>query len=59
MASTGTYQRIQDDKGENLLDIVKIEIEADTEEERLECLNDLTLLHEILEENGVYKHNSQ
>ena len=55
MACTGTYQRIQDNQDGNLLDIVQIEIEADTPEEKMECLQDLALLHEILEEFGVYK----
>jgi len=59
MASLGSYQRIQDEKNGVIQDTVKMEIQADTEEERLECLHDLALLHEVLEEYGVYKKDSR
>ena len=58
MAARGWYERIFDEKDGEIQDTVKIEIEADTEEERLECLHDLSVAHEVLEECGIFKKHS-
>jgi len=59
MSSLGSYQRFQEENNGTLHDTVQMKIEADTVEERLECLHDLVLLHEMLEQNGVFKKVSE
>ena len=58
MSSFGSYKRNQDDQDGVIRDSVKMDIEADSEEERLECLHDLMVVHEILEECGIFKKDS-
>ena len=58
MASFGHYQRDKDEQNGIVHDDVKVEIQADTEEERLECLHDIMVVHEILEECGIFKYVS-
>jgi len=58
MSSFGTYQRFQDEEGGVLKDTVKMIIDADTDEEKQQCLQNLSLLHEVLEEYGVFKKAS-
>ncbi len=55
MASLGSYKRSQDEKDGTLHDTVKMEIQADTPEEKEECLHDLMVLHKVLEEFEVFK----
>lgn len=55
MASKGTYQRFRDEEDGVIDDIVKMKINADTDEEKQRCLQNLSLLHEILEEYEVFK----
>lgn len=55
MASLGSYRRSQDEKEGTLRDTVKMEIRADTEEEKEECLHDLMIAHQVLEEHYIFK----
>jgi len=58
MTALGWYERTHDEKNGEIQDTVKMEIKADTEEERLKCLNHMMILHEVFEEYEVFKDNS-
>ncbi len=55
MASIGTYKRNQEDENGVINDSVEIQIEADNDQERIACFNDVMVIHSILEECGILK----
>ena len=59
MTSFGHYHRSKDEDDGVIHDQVKMEIQADSEEEKLECLHDLSVIHEVLEELGIFKNVSE
>ena len=58
MTTRGWYERIRETQDSEIQDMVKMDIQADSDEDHLKCLNHMMIFHEILEEYDVFKNDS-
>ena len=58
MTAHGWYERFHDEKNGAIQDSVKMDVESDSDDDRRECLKQMMILHEVLEEYQVFKEDA-